>query len=1183
MSDVLEIVHVDTATPKLSGLAGHYGRDNIPVAEEPTFEVWQRRTILRPSPGHVGGSVSYVLERSRHLLAAASSAPSPSHWPVPTYSNANLADDLAWYLEQFIHQPTRPGRVHANYVLRALGDWGRDVFAQLFSTEKARLAYERALDDAPYAPIEIHSGNPQVLAWPWEVLIGHVGPIMGMWCPIERHYMLHGSGERPRSLGDATGDLSVLLVTARRKLGDVDYRRVSKSLTSFSGITVTAVRPASLDQLRRVVRQSGRKWDVLHFDCHGWWGALDGKPSTGYLMLHDNNYQLIPVSVEQVLDALGAHSPSHIVLNACRSAMAGGTGDLAFPSVASSLLQSPHVDDVTAMAFNLHVDAVEPFIRNFYGTLSCGYRTSVAMQAGRDNMRLNPERTYAGGSIVVHDWIIPVTYVREDAMPERDLDQVIRIRDYEQREQQGFRCDRFVGRDDEILRLDTLITRPIPVLLIHGLAGQGKTALLREFLWWRTRTGDPRPVIWVDFEQAQGARDVLWSMAQALPDPPDTTIAMEALGDCVARFLTETSCFVVWDHLHVARDEQLNGLPHSFTEADRGHLSSWLERLDGQQSVILAASRGPERWLGQSPRCVELPLRGLKGGDRWRLVNQELKLTEPSEEQDWTDVEGSQNDGLAALVAYIAGHPLVMLDAVARVREGQEPGAVQGVLHDDLSKLRPWRVPQADAERLERSLDCLTSASALPVAPLLMLHEGMVDEGLLKQMMHQVHGDHAELLVDIAFKHMDTAGLLQERCDLHPAVSGALRTDSRIIVSNDDRRAFVKAIADLFMGIDGTNHTDRATIGTLQRALDIAIEQRWFAEAEQLGSYVANRWWQQQNIDKVWQMQNARRVQQQIVAMHDGDPDTPEALRVVLKVVGAARMGGDREGAEQWLTMAETRVRSSRKRLPRELRTHFLYERGKIAQLHDDHDGYRKAMVQAMALMKPSSSSELHGLIAYELSQIAFMAGDIGEADRNAAIALRRLHSPQQLAGAYRTQAHAKLAAGNYDEARISVQRAIALAQQAGDQLGKAMNISLLGDIEARAGNVSRAEIRFQEAIYMFEAAGNRHDAGVTYHQWAKLCYLDSRMEEAGNHFISSAQYLQETHDSASLSFVARNFRMYLDHIGTVLRTKMTIGWVSAHLPQIEGIDHGAAILQVLREANLVQSEESDHGHPSPE
>ncbi len=403
MKGILEIVQVNEET-------------------EPSFEVWLRRTILARESA--SGPEMFVLKHVRDQLTPAGSVAPPAHWPVPADSKSNLAQALPWYLEQFIQQPTAMGAQRARYVLRALRDWGKDGFSNLFTTDQVRSVYDTLADSSlsQRNRIEIHSADPQVLAWPWEVLFDHHDCPIGRMMAVERRYGIALHGPDTSIAHDPVKGLKVLLVTARQGMNDVDYRLVGRPIASaLIPLQLTMLRPPTLENLRQTIHSTDHYWDALHFDCHGWWGSLDGGAPHGHLVLQDNDAQPRPISVRQLLDALGDCCPPHVVLNACRSAMPDGQTDSPFASVATALLHHPKVHDVTAMAYNLHVDAAAPFLMGFYCSLNSGENVCTAVENGHFDMIREPIRTCIGGTVKIQDWFVPVVYRRAGGDPEADL------------------------------------------------------------------------------------------------------------------------------------------------------------------------------------------------------------------------------------------------------------------------------------------------------------------------------------------------------------------------------------------------------------------------------------------------------------------------------------------------------------------------------------------------------------------------------------------------------------------------------------------------------------------------------------------------------------------------------------------------------------------------------------------
>ncbi len=313
--------------------------------------------------------------------------------------------------------------------------------------------------------------------------------------------------------------------------------------------------------------------------------------------------------------------------------------------------------------------------------------------------------------------------------------------------------------------------------------------------------------------------------------------------------------------------------------------------------------------------------------------------------------------------------------------------------------------------------------------------------------------------------------------------------------------------------------------------------------AIEIGRSIAAFWIDRQAFER------AITVQHQLVAICESNPDNEEVVRTLLGAAQTARMARNLNQSERWLTQAETRANEAQNELPHEVKAELHYQRGKLAEVLGDIDAYRDAILRAMRHAEQSNDRELAGLIAYESAQLHIRSGDPAAGTEDATTMLYDSAPLHLQAGANRAQAQARIAQGNYDEARVLLQRAIALDEQAGNIIGKAMNISLLGEVEGLGNNVQAAKVAFENAVALFEAARDRRSAAVTYHQWAKTLYKNEFMEEAGEYFIQSACIFSELSDQATFATVAENFRYYLGELQTDMASYMAHKWIFAKLP----------------------------------
>lgn len=137
-----------------------------------------------------------------------------------------------------------------------------------------------------------------------------------------------------------------------------------------------------------------------------------------------------------------------------------------------------------------------------------------------------------------------------------------------------------------------------------------------------------------------------------------------------------------------------------------------------------------------------------------------------------------------------------------------------------------------------------------------------------------------------------------------------------------------------------------------------------------------------------------------------------------------------------------------------------------------------------------------------------------------------------QSSGDFFYLAKQKIQENKLDEARLFAQRAIAFSQTEKNELGRAMNLSLLGEIEAWSKHYESAFRYFDQAIIVFTTLGEIRDAGITRHQYAKFRYISGQVPEAGELFLASAQNFEQINDQATLKLVVGSFDTFVRELG---------------------------------------------------
>ena len=721
--------------------------------------------------------------------------PIASPWEI-MIGTQTLQQGLRWYLEKYLELPIDNFRTQAEEIQAALSQWKFDCFKALLADGQVWDWYHDTQQvNTPKSQLQIISDDAVVLSWPWEVLENLDRSLPIQQCLIER--LLEKVGD-VRTLPEKlpAGQLNILYIIAR-PYGDLDvgFQTLARPLIDFANedgwpVHIDVLRPPTFDQLRAALEENPGFYHIIHFDGHGGYPDSRGNQtkdseSSGRLVFEkeDSSHSAHEVPGIMLAELLQEHKIPVMVLNACQSAMQATDP---FASVAVSLLKAG-IHGVVAMSYSLRVSGAKVFVPAFYQNLFQKGDLAEAIHAGRREMYRNQMRDTFFGQVPFCDWIVPVLYQQgvEDVLPK--LEPGGKHKSILPNEAQDLGDYGFIGRDRAIKNLERAIRLDQAGILIHGMAGEGKTTLAKGFLQWLKAThGLGNGVFWFSFEDIYSAEYSINTLAEALLGTQAMALPAWQKLAALTKILRKNRSFIVWDNF-----ESASGIPGTevsalLPEEDRMLLKKLLHDLHGGQSKVLITSRSPESWL-TFQECCRLPLEGLKGEELWQYCNAVVTNLRLSLDR--------KSETYKKLMDKLEGNPLAVRVILLRLRE-KSAEALLSELEEDFRGIEGdegMRRIQAALSVFERGLD----RTFAPALRLIGLHEHCLDAELLAEMLEGTREINVKLKDCLIA--LESAGLCRLKRDkqyqIHPALRGCL---TRIHPAEEyERQAFVDIMGSL--------------------------------------------------------------------------------------------------------------------------------------------------------------------------------------------------------------------------------------------------------------------------------------------------------------------------------------------------------------------------------------------------
>ena len=352
------------------------------------------------------------------------------------------------------------------------------------------------------------------------------------------------------------------------------------------------------------------------------------------------------------------------------------------------------VAGVVAMRYNVYVVTAAQFAADLYTHLLGGRSLGTAATAARQALAADPVRHIGPQPVALQDWVVPTVYETTpltlitppaatppgQPAPGPSPIRITLTEHTPTRSEVGGVPSGpdvgFYGRDEALLALDRAFDTQ-RVVLLHALAGAGKTTTAAEFARWYAATGGLNHPDHPD----SGAGVVLWSTFEhhlplaRLLDQVGTTFAglLAANGiewaaltepedrrDVVRQVLAAIPVLWVWDNVEPVAGFP-DGTPSAWSEDEQRELIEFLRELKTQTraKVLLTSRRDEQAWLGGvgvRVRLAAMPMR-----ERLQLAHALVRHLAPDTPPDggaWQDIDWR------GLLRFTGGNPLTITVAI---------------------------------------------------------------------------------------------------------------------------------------------------------------------------------------------------------------------------------------------------------------------------------------------------------------------------------------------------------------------------------------------------------------------------------------------------------------------------------------------------------------------------------------
>ncbi|MDR0372158.1 MAG: tetratricopeptide repeat protein [Nitrososphaerota archaeon] len=1033
---------------------------------------------------------------------------SPKEIPVGTH-NKNLQQDLHLYLENYLKRHIVISRVHVEDIQKTLSQWGRNCFDALFGSSPAQDWYYKAQQEKlTNLQLTIVSKDPTVLSWPWEALKNQKNEFIAQQQPITRqlpniadscHFVDKFSSNR----------LNILYIIARpTDTADVEYQTLARPLIDFINnggwsVHVDVLRPPTFEKLQQVLEE--KFYHIIHFDGHGVYSSESGgvlafeKDNPDYIEHPD--YSSDHIKATMLGNLLRKHNMPLVVLNACQSATVDEQAKDPFTSVAANLLQAG-IPNVVAMSYSLYISGAKVFVPAFYQQLFENGDVAKAMLTARQAMYNNKMRDTFTGQTEFHDWIVPVLYQQttKNTLPKLKPNSMQNC--YSQQKKLEVGNWGLIGRDQNILQLERAIREKPASILIHGMAGEGKTTLVKGFLQWLENTnGLSKDPFWFSFQDIRSAEYVINTLTDKLFGSQTLTLPTEQKIVLITQELTNSPHFIVWDNF-----ESAYGIPNTeisalLSEADRTLLKQLLRDLYGGKTKILITSRSPENWL--APReCQRIPLYGLRGAELWQYCNSVVKDLGLSFDRG--------NKTYKKLMDKLNGNPLAIRAILLRLKEKPATELLteleenfNGLVGDDATR----RI-QAALSVFEKGLN----QDFTSVLRLLGLHEQYVDAGYLKDMLGATGNSNPK--IDECFTTLENAGLCHAVGGLvyrlHPALQSCLTRNHP--ASDDDKQVFVnmmnKLVAiyidkELHEQLHGFTLFGANFYCALNLSQKITLPDAVLTLTDTLALYALNT----RNFTEATRLYTRCFKTAKEYNNKQAEASAYHNLGLV------AQEQRDVTVAVDWYNKA---LQISQKLGNKYDTAQTYHQLGLVAQEQRDFTVAKKWYYKSLQISKKLDDESGIAQTYHNLGIVAQEQQKFDKAkewyNKSLSITLK-LGDEYSMAKTYQTLGNTEFERGDLDIAKDWYYKSLQINQKLGDEYSVAQIYHNLGLVAYEQRDFTTAEEWYNKALQIDQRLNDRHSLAQTYHSLGNVAYEQKDLTTAKEWYNKSLQISREVND----------------------------------------------------------------------